>query len=122
MLFGSGIPSPGQTATAIEPGEGSLDHPTFGQNDECFCLSDRFTISTSTCAMMVFMRCESLALISAVGIKLQKEWIQPKQRGHQHGATIAVLNVGRVYDGLHQQARRIDNDMRFLPLIFFPAS
>jgi hypothetical protein len=42
-------------------------------------------------------------LISAVGLKLQSEWIQPQQRGYQNGATISVLNVGRVHDGLHQQ-------------------
>jgi hypothetical protein len=59
-------------------------------------------------------------LVSTIGIKLQKEWIQTEQCGHQHGAAIAVLNVGRVDNDLHQQARRIDDDMPLLALDLLP--
>ena len=39
-----------------------------------------------------------------------------KQGRHQHGATVAILNVGAMHDGVHQQALRIDEDM---PLLAF---
>ena len=37
-----------------------------------------------------------------------------QQRRHQQHATIAVLNVGRMHDRLHQQAVRVAQDVPFL--------
>ena len=40
---------------------------------------------------------------------------RPKQGRHQQGATVAILNVGAMHDGVHQEALRIDEDMPLLP-------
>ena len=60
--------------------------------------------------------------VARVGVELQQERIHAEQRRHQEHATIAVLDVGGMHDGVHQQALRIDEDMPLLPLIFLPLS
>jgi hypothetical protein len=47
---------------------------------------------------------------------LQQEGLEAEQRTHQQHATIAVLHVGGVDDGLHQQALGVDQDV---PLLAF---
>ena len=59
-------------------------------------------------------RLELGALVAAVGVELQQERVQAEQRAHQQHAAIAVLDVGGMHDGLHQQALRIDQDMALL--------
>jgi len=39
-----------------------------------------------------------------------------KQGRHQHGATVAILNVGAMHDGVHQQALRVDENVPLLAL------
>src|SRR4051812_22923746 len=58
------------------------------------------------------------SLIAAVGIQLQKEWIQAEQRAHQHHASVAVLDVGGMHDGAQQQTLRVDQDMALLAVDF----
>jgi hypothetical protein len=55
-------------------------------------------------------------LIPAVGVKFEKERIQSAHHRHQHCAAIAVLNVSRMNNDMHQQTRRIDGDMPLLAL------
>ena len=62
------------------------------------------------------------ATIAAVGKKLGQERKGAEQGRHQRRAAVAVLDVGGVDDRMHQQALRIDEDWRFLPMIFLPAS
>jgi hypothetical protein len=38
----------------------------------------------------------------------QQEWIESKQRRHHQNATIAVLDVGCLDDGIHQPSLRIE--------------
>src|ERR1700722_13233203 len=61
-------------------------------------------------------------LIAAIGVELQKEGIEAEQRRHQEHAAVAVLNIGAMHDGVHQEALRVARICRFLPLIFLPAS
>jgi hypothetical protein len=53
-------------------------------------------------------------LIAAVSVKLQQEWIQTEQGRHHQDTTVSVLNIGRMYDGVHQQALSIYKDMALL--------
>jgi hypothetical protein len=41
-------------------------------------------------------------LVSAVGVKLQQEREQAEHRAHQQHAVVAILDVGRVDDGVQQ--------------------
>ena len=56
------------------------------------------------------------SLIAAVGIELQKERKHPEQGGHHQRPAVAILNIGGVNEGVHQQALRVDEDM---PLLAF---
>ena len=53
-------------------------------------------------------------LIAAIGVELEKKGIEPEQARHNENAAVAVLNIGRVDDGMHQQSLRIDEDVALL--------
>jgi len=55
-------------------------------------------------------------LITAIRVKLQKEWVHAEQGCHDECAAIAILNVSRVHDGVDQQALGIDENV---PLLTF---
>jgi len=55
-------------------------------------------------------------LVARVGVELQQEGIQPKQRRHHQDPAIAILDIGGMHDGVHQQALRVDQDVPLLPL------
>ena len=58
----------------------------------------------------------SQPLVAAVGVELQQKREQAEQRAHQQHATVAVLDVGRVDDGVQQQALGVYQDMALLAL------
>ena len=55
-------------------------------------------------------------LIAAGGVELEQERIQAEQSTHQQHAAVAVLHVGGMHDGLHQQALGVDEDVPLLAL------
>ena len=51
-------------------------------------------------------------LVAGVGVKLYQERKHSEQRAaHEQHAAVAILDIGRMYDGVHQQALRVDEDM-----------
>ena len=58
------------------------------------------------------------SLIASIGVEFEKEWIETKERRHDENAAIAILNVGCVDDGVHQQALRVNKDMTLLAFDF----
>ena len=44
------------------------------------------------------------SLISAIGEERLQKWKHPKQGRHDENAAIAILNVGRMNDGVEQEA------------------
>src|SRR5215211_4022045 len=78
-------------------------------------------MSTSPCAMIAFIACWNTGpWVASIGVKLEQEWIQSKQRGHQHRPTVAVLDIRRVHEGVHQQSGCIDKHVPLLALDLFP--
>ena len=67
--------------------------------------------------------CQSLvefwSLIAAVGEELFQERKHPKQGRHDQNAAIAILNIGRMDDGMKQQAQCVYKNMPLLTLDFF---
>ena len=63
---------------------------------------------------------EHRSLIAAIGANLQQERKQSKQRGHHQPTAVAVLDIGRMDDRVHQQACRIDQDATLFAFDFFP--
>lgn len=55
-------------------------------------------------------------MIGAVGKQLLEEWKLTEQRRQQQDAAIAILNAGGMYDGVQQQAQRINQNMPLLAL------
>jgi hypothetical protein len=60
--------------------------------------------------------------ISAVSKERFQERKHPEQGCHDENASVAILNVGRMNDGMEQEANVSTRMCRFLPLIFLPAS
>ena len=55
-------------------------------------------------------------LISAVGEQLLQERKQAKQRGQQKNASVAILNVGGMHDGMQQQSLGVGENVPLLAL------
>ena len=55
-------------------------------------------------------------MISAIGVELHKERKDAEQRRHHQHPAVAVLNIGAMHDGVHQEALRVDEDV---PLLAF---
>src|SRR4051812_45292162 len=51
---------------------------------------------------------------SAVGVELEQERMPAEQGGHEQDATLAVLNVRRMDDGVEQQALGVYQDVTLL--------
>src|SRR5258707_5277655 len=67
--------------------------------------SERLTISTSRCGQNFCKRFRKLrSLISAVGEERLEEWKHPKQGRHDENSSITILYVGRMNDGMEQEA------------------
>ena len=64
--------------------------------------------------------CQSLvefwSLIAAVGEVLFQERKHPEQGRHDENAAIAILNIGRMDNGMKQQAQRVYENMSLLTL------
>jgi hypothetical protein len=58
------------------------------------------------------------ALISAIGVEFQQERKHAEHRRHDEYAAVAILNVGRMHDGVDQQALRVDENVALLTLDF----
>jgi len=58
---------------------------------------------------------EFRSLIAAIGKELSQERIHPEESCEHQDATIAILNVGGVNDGVEQQAQRVYENMALLP-------
>ncbi len=59
---------------------------------------------------------ELRSLISAIGEEFVQERKHPKQRCHDQNAALAILDIGRMNDGVEQEAYCIDENMPLLAL------
>ena len=57
---------------------------------------------------------ESRPLIGGIGKKLLQEGVQSEHRGEQQDATVAVLDIGGMNDGVQQQTQRIYENVALL--------
>src|SRR5262245_47490729 len=48
--------------------------------------------------------------------RVSGERIEAEQRGHQERAAVAILDIGGVHDGVHQEALRVDENVPLLAL------
>src|SRR5664280_2808774 len=91
----------------------------FGKTTNPLAQFERLTISTLTCGHgALHRRLKLRPLIAAVGVKLKQERKGAKQGRHQQGAAVAILHVGAMHDGVHQEALRVDENMSLLAFDF----
>src|SRR3979490_3345939 len=110
------FPILGQPAAAVQPGDGTLDDPAFGQDEEAFGLVGALDdLDVDPAQDFRHRLLEFRPLITAIGIKLQQEWKHAEQSDEQH-PSMAVLNVGGMHDRVQQQALGVYQDMALLPL------
>ena len=107
----------GQSAAAVEPGDGAFDHPTPGLDDEALhpigSLDDLgLEIGQDAGQGAVKDR----PLIGAVGEQFPEKGKQTEQGRQQRETAVAILNVGGGDDAVQQQALRIDQNMPLLAL------
>ena len=111
------LPVLGQSAAAVEPGDGAFDHPTPGLDDEALhpigSLDDLgLEIGQDAGQGAVKDR----PLIGAVGEQFPEKGKQTEQGRQQRETAVAILNVGGGDDAVQQQALRIDQNMLLLAL------
>lgn len=114
------LPVLGQSSAAVEPCQGTLDHPSPGHDGEAFgdigSFDDlRFEMWHDLDQGLVKHR----PLISAVGEKLFQEWEQAEQCGQQHDAAVSILNARRMHDRVQEHPLRIYKYVPFLALDAF---
>lgn len=111
------FPVPCEPAASSEPCEGALDNPAFRQDDELFrrvgSLDDLDVDPRHDLLQRAF---EDRPLIAAIGVEPQQEGKHAEQRRHDQRAAVAILHVGGMHDGMHQQALRIDEDVTLFAL------
>ena len=111
------LPVLGQSAAAVEPGDGAVDHPTPGLDDEALhpigSLDDLgLEIGQDAGQGAVKDR----ALIGAVGEQFPEKGKQTEQGRQPRETAVAILNVGGGDDAVQQQALRIDQNRPLLAL------
>ena len=114
------LPILGEPAASIEPSEGALDDPAFGQDHKSLGLIgtlDNFSFQMRQHARQSLV--EFGSLIAAVGEQLFQKRKHPKQGRHDENAAIAILNIGRMDDGMKQQAQCVYKNMPLLTLDCF---
>ena len=114
------FPVLGETAAAVEPGEGSFDDPTAWQNLEAFGCIGAFDDFDLELRQDFRQRCLKLRpLIAAIGKQLAKQREPAKQRRHHQQPAITILNVSRMNHGVQQQPNGVDEDMALLAFDLF---
>src|SRR3981081_4316849 len=111
------LPILGQPAAALEPGDSALEDPGLGEDDEAVGLIgafDDFDVEPMQRPSRGVL--ELRPLITAIGIELEQEWEPAEQAAQQQCPAIAILNVGRMNDGVQQQTLRVYQKMALFPL------
>jgi len=113
----------GEPAATAEPGDGALDNPLLGFDDETFAAVatfDDFDLQVRHDARDSAL--EDRAGIGAVCEQLPQERELSKQGGDQQHPAVEVLNVSGGHQRVQQQTEFVDENVAFLPLISLPAS
>jgi hypothetical protein len=106
-----------EPSASSEPSESSLGDPSPWQDDEGSRLIGALDdLDVDLSHDFLEGGAKQRALISAIGVELQQERKHAEHRRHDKFAAIAVLDVGRVHDGVDQQALRVDDNVTLLAL------
>jgi len=110
-----------EASVAADPGQGPLDDPALGQDDEAAEVAALHDLELPSAGRRRSIRC-LFSPIGAVGEDALNEREQPTRLAQQGDRAIAVLDVGGMDEDAQQEAERVDQDMalaarRFLPRV-----
>ena len=108
------LPILGQPAASVEPADGPLHDPALGQHDELRGVGSLDDLHVDLAAGAFQSLLELRTLVAAVGVEPQQKRKQAEHRAHQQDTAVAVLDVGRMDDGVQQQPLGIYQDMALL--------
>ena len=111
------LPVLGQSSTTTEPRKGPFDNPPPRQDLEGLGRIGTLDDFRDEAGQGFLLRIAKLwSLIAAIGEQLLKKRKFPEQCAQDESASIAILNVSAMDDGVKQQAYRVDENM---PLFAF---
>jgi hypothetical protein len=111
------LPVLGQPSTAVQPSNGSLDDPTAWKHHKTLGLigtPDDFNFESRQDVGEGFL--ERRSLIATICKEFFQEWIHAEQRRQKQDTAVAILDIGRMDDGVEQQTQRVYQNMAFLAL------
>ena len=109
------LPILGEATTAVQPADGAFNDPAFWQHDEplsSITTADDFGCEVRHYVCQVVMKHRTG--IGAVGKQLLEERELSEQRGQDHDAAVAILDISGRHQRVQQQTQRIDQNMPFL--------
>ena len=88
-----------------------FDDPSLGQHHELARVGVPHDVNVHRTADPGQPVLELPPLVAGVGVKLHQKRIHSEQGRHEQHPAVTILDIGRVYDGLHQQALGVDEDV-----------
>src|SRR5262245_21549340 len=109
-----------QSLASLRPSKGAFDDPTAWKHHESSrpigALDDfSFELRQDLCQGFLKVR----PLIATIGKELFQERVHPEKGRKKQDAAIAILDIGRMNDGVQQQTQRVYENMALLPLDLF---
>ena len=110
----------GKPSAAVEPSKGAFDDPTAWKHHESFrpigALDDfSFELRQDLRQGLLKVR----PLVATIGKELFQERVHPEKGRKKQDAAIAILDIGRMNDGVQQQTQRVYENMALLALDLF---
>src|SRR5260370_4710640 len=114
------LPILGKPSAAVEPSKGAFDDPTAWKHHESFrpigALDDlSFELRQDLRQGLLKVR----PLVATIGKELFQERVHPEKGRKKQDAAIAILDIGRMNDGVQQQTQRVHQNMALFPLDLF---
>ena len=101
-----------EAAIAADPGEGALDDPSLGQDDEAVQIVALDDLELSSCRSWRRLLAIFGSLIAGIGEDAFDEGEQAARAPIETSrGAIAILDIGGMDDDVQQEAERIDEDM-----------
>ena len=106
-----------EPAAAVEPCNGSLHDPAFGEDNKPLGTVAAFDdLDVQIVYRFGGAVAEGRSGIGAIGEQLAQERELSEQCGQQQDAAVAILNIGASHQRVQHQTQGVDQDMTFLAL------
>jgi len=102
----------GKPSAAVEPSKGAFDDPTAWKHHESFRpigALDDFSFELRQDLRQGILKVRPL--VATIGKELFQERVHPEKGCKKQDAAIAILDIGRMNDGVQQQTQRVHENM-----------